>query len=240
MSRLNIFFGHFLEFRSTLIKLFITYFIIFLAMMPFANEIYYFFSEPLLAELMASNGTVISTKLTSTFIVPFKITAYCALLISLPFLFFHIWNFVSPGLYKNEKIFVFLTMIFGFILFLAGTLFVYFLIFPVIFSFFISATPDDVELMIDISSYLQMIIALFLAFGLAFEVPLLLITAVKFNWVKIKTLEKNRPYIVVAAFIFGAIFTPPDIISQVLLALPILFLYEIGLFISKNKLIKRY
>ena len=240
MSRLNIFFGHFLEFRSTLIKLLITYFIIFLAMMPFANEIYYFFSEPLLAELMASNGTVISTKLTSTFIVPFKITAYCALLISLPFLFFHIWNFVSPGLYKNEKIFVFLTMIFGFILFLAGTLFVYFLIFPVIFSFFISATPDDVELMIDISSYLQMIIALFLAFGLAFEVPLLLITAVKFNWVKIKTLEKNRPYIVVAAFIFGAIFTPPDIISQVLLALPILFLYEIGLFISKNKLIKRY
>lgn len=240
MSRLNIFFGHFLEFRSTLIKLLITYFIIFLAMMPFANEIYYFFSEPLLAELMVSNGTVISTKLTSTFIVPFKITAYCALLISLPFLFFHIWNFVSPGLYKNEKIFVFLTMIFGFILFLVGTLFVYFLIFPVIFSFFISATPDDVELMIDISSYLQMIIALFLAFGLAFEVPLLLITAVKFNWVKIKTLEKNRPYIVVAAFIFGAIFTPPDIISQVLLALPILFLYEIGLFISKNKLIKRY
>ncbi len=240
MSRLNIFFGHFLEFRSTLIKLLITYFIIFLAMMPFANEIYYFFSEPLLAELMASNGTVISTKLTSTFIVPFKITAYCALLISLPFLFFHIWNFVSPGLYKNEKIFVFLTMIFGFILFLVGTLFVYFLIFPVIFSFFISATPDDVELMIDISSYLQMIIALFLAFGLAFEVPLLLITAVKFNWVKINTLEKNRPYIVVAAFIFGAIFTPPDIISQVLLALPILFLYEIGLFISKNKLIKRY
>ena len=194
MSRLNIFFGHFLEFRSTLIKLLITYFIIFLAMMPFANEIYYFFSEPLLAELMASNGTVISTKLTSTFIVPFKITAYCALLISLPFLFFHIWNFVSPGLYKNEKIFVFLTMIFGFILFLAGTLFVYFLIFPVIFSFFISATPDDVELMIDISSYLQMIIALFLAFGLAFEVPLLLITAVKFNWVKINTLENSETY----------------------------------------------
>ena len=131
-------------------------------------------------------------------------------------------------------------MCFGFILFLAGTLFVYFLIFPVIFSFFVSSTPNDVELMIDISSYLQMIIALFLAFGLAFEVPLMLIIAVKFKWVKTSTLEKNRPYIIVAAFIFGAIFTPPDIISQVLLALPILFLYEIGLFISKNKLIKRY
>jgi sec-independent protein translocase protein TatC len=234
VSRLNIFFGHFLEFRSTLIKLLITYFIIFLAMMPFANEIYYFFSEPLLAELISLNGTVISTKLTSTFIVPFKITAYCAFITSLPFLFFQIWYFISPGLYKREKNFVILLMFFGFILFLAGTLFVYFLIFPIIFNFFISTTPKDVELMIDISSYLQMIIALFLAFGLAFEVPLVLITAVKFNWIKIKTLEKNRPYFIVVAFVFGAIFTPPDIISQVLLAVPILLLYELGLFFSKK------
>ena len=240
MSRLNIFFGHFLELRSTLIKSLVIYLIVFLAMMPFANEIYYFFSQPLLDQLILLNGSVISTKLTATFIVPFKITAYCALIISLPFIFGQIWNFVSPGLYKKEKQFVFLAMFFGFILFLAGTLFVYFLIFPIIFNFFISITPKDVELMIDISSYLQMVIALFLAFGLAFEVPLFLIIAVKFNWVKIKTLEKNRPYIIVAAFIFGAIFTPPDIISQVLLALPILFLYEIGLFISKRSVFKRY
>ena len=240
MSRLNIFFGHFLELRSTLIKSLVIYLIVFLAMMPFANEIYYFFSQPLLDQLILLDGSVISTKLTATFIVPFKITAYCALIISLPFIFGQIWNFVSPGLYKKEKQFVFLAMFFGFILFLAGTLFVYFLIFPIIFNFFISITPKDVELMIDISSYLQMVIALFLAFGLAFEVPLFLIIAVKFNWVKIKTLEKNRSYIIVAAFIFGAIFTPPDIISQVLLALPILFLYEIGLFISKRSVFKRY
>jgi len=240
VSRLNIFFGHFLELRSTLIKSLVIYLIVFLAMMPFANEIYYFFSQPLLDQLILLNGSVISTKLTATFIVPFKITAYCALIISLPFIFGQIWNFVSPGLYKKEKQFVFLAMFFGFILFLAGTLFVYFLIFPIIFNFFISITPKDVELMIDISSYLQMVIALFLAFGLAFEVPLFLIIAVKFNWVKIKTLEKNRSYIIVAAFIFGAIFTPPDIISQVLLALPILFLYEIGLFISKRSVFKRY
>ena len=103
MSRLNIFFGHFLELRSTLIKSLVSYLIVFIAMMPFANEIYYFFSEPLLAELALLNGTMISTKLTSTFIVPFKITAYCALIISLPFLFIQTWNFVSPGLYKNEK-----------------------------------------------------------------------------------------------------------------------------------------
>ena len=179
MSRLNIFFGHFLELRSTLIKSLVIYLIVFLAMMPFANEIYYFFSQPLLDQLILLNGSVISTKLTATFIVPFKITAYCALIISLPFIFGQIWNFVSPGLYKKEKQFVFLAMFFGFILFLAGTLFVYFLIFPIIFNFFISITPKDVELMIDISSYLQMVIALFLAFGLAFEVPLFLITFFK-------------------------------------------------------------
>ena len=240
MTRLNIFFGHFLELRSTLIKSLIIYLVVFFAMMPFANEIYYFFSQPLLSQLVELNGSVISTKLTATFIVPFKITAFCALIVSLPFIFGQIWLFISPGLYKKEKQFIFWIMFFGFILFLLGTLFVYFLIFPIIFSFFVSSTPNDVELMIDISSYLQMIISLFLAFGLAFEVPLFLITAVKFNWIKIKTLEKNRPYIIVSAFIVGAIFTPPDIISQVLLALPILFLYEIGLFISKNKLIKRH
>ena len=239
MSKLNIFFGHFSEFRLTLIKSLFIYLIIFVGMMFFSNEIYYFFSEPLLSKLVLLNGSVISTKLTATFLVPFKITAYCAFIVSLPLIFLQIWNFVSPGLYKNEKLFVVLIMIFGFILFLLGTIFVYFLIFPVIFSFFINITPKDVELMIDISYYLQMIISLFLAFGLAFQVPLFLITAVKFNWIKIKTLEKNRQYVVVASFIFGAIFTPPDIISQVLLALPILFLYEIGLFISKNKLIKR-
>ena len=239
MSKLNIFFGHFSELRSTLIKSLFIYLIIFIGMMFFSNEIYYFFSEPLLSQLIAVNGSIISTKLSATFLVPFKITAYCALIVSLPFIFLQIWNFVSPGLYKNEKLFVISILIFGFILFLLGTVFVYFLIFPIIFNFFVNITPANVELMIDISYYLQMIIALFLAFGLAFQVPLVLITAVKFNWIEIKTLEKNRQYVIVAAFIFGAIFTPPDIISQILLALPILFLYEIGLFISKNKLIKR-
>lgn len=238
MSKFNIFFGHFSELRLTLIKSLFIYLFIFIGMMFFSNEIYYFFSEPLLNQLIAFNGSLISTKLTATFLVPFKITAYCALIVSLPFIFFQVWNFVSPGLYKNEKLFVISIMIFGFILFLLGTVFVYFLIFPIIFNFFINITPKDVELMIDISHYLQMIIALFLAFGLAFQVPLFLITAVKFNWIKIKTLEKNRRYVIVAAFIFGAIFTPPDVISQVLLALPILFLYEIGLFISKNKLFR--
>ena len=234
MSRLNIFFGHFSELRLTAIKSAFIYLIFFIIMMPFANEIYYFFSQPLLDQLTLLNGSVISTKLTATFVVPFKITAYCALIISLPLIFFQIWKFVSPGLYKKERHFVVWVMISGFLLFLAGTFFVYFLIFPLVFSFFISVTPKDVDLMIDISSYLQMIISLFLAFGLAFEVPLVLITSVKFNLIKIETLKKIRPYIIVVAFIFGAIFTPPDIISQILLAIPILILYEIGILLAKK------
>ena len=234
MSRLNIFFGHFSELRLTSIKSVFIYLIFFIVMMPFANEIYYFFSQPLLDQLTLLNGSVISTKLTATFLVPFKLTAYCALIISLPPIFFQIWKFISPGLYKKERHFVVWVMISGFILFLAGTFFVYSLIFPLIFSFFVSITPKDVDLMIDISSYLQMIISLFLAFGLAFEVPLVLITSVKFNLIKIETLKKIRPYIIVVAFIFGAIFTPPDIISQILLAIPILILYEIGILLAKK------
>ena len=221
MGKLNIFFGHFSELRLTLIRALFIYLFIFVLMMFFANEIYNFFSQPLLNQLILLDGSLISTKLTATFLVPLKITAYSALIVSLPFIFFQIWNFVSPGLYKNEKQFVIRTMIFSFILFLLGTVFVYFLIFPLMFSFFISIAPKDVKLMIDISYYLQMIITLFLAFGLAFQVPLFLITAVKFNWIQIKTLEKNRKFVIVVAFIFGAIFTPPDVISQVLLALPI-------------------
>jgi sec-independent protein translocase protein TatC len=240
VGKLNIFFGHFSELRLTLIRSLFIYLFIFALMMFFANEIYNFFSQPLLNQLILLDGSLISTKLTATFLVPLKITAYSALIVSLPFIFFQIWNFVSPGLYKNEKQFVIRTMIFSFILFLLGTVFVYFLIFPLMFSFFISIAPKDVKLMIDISYYLQMIITLFLAFGLAFQVPLFLITAVKFNWIQIKTLEKNRKFVIVVAFIFGAIFTPPDVISQVLLALPILFLYEIGLFISKKSKTKRY
>ena len=235
MSRLNIFFGHFSELRSTAIKSLFIYLSAFIVLAPFANEIYSFFSKPLLDQLVLLNGSIISTKLTATFIVPIKICAYCALIISLPLIFFQIWKFVSPGLYKKEKNFFLWTLIFGFLLFLSGTFFVYFLIFPLIFNFFISIAPTDVDLMIDISNYLQMIISLFLAFGLAFEVPLFLITAVKFNLIKIEKLKKIRPYIVVASFIFGAVFTPPDVISQILMAISILILYEIGILLAKNK-----
>ena len=228
------FFHNFKELRWSLIKSFLIIIGIFLLLFPFANEIYHFFAKPLLLQMQSENASIISTKLTATFIVPFKITLFCAFIISLPLIFWQIWLFVSPGLYKKEKIFIFWALLMSYILFILGSLFVYNLVFPIIFNFFISMTPDEVNLMVDISSYLEMIIALFLAFGFAFQIPIILVTLVKFRLVSLKSIRKNRPFLIVIAFIFGAIFTPPDIISQILLALPMIFLFELGIIFAKK------
>ena len=228
------FFLHFKELRWALIKSFVIFIGIFLLMLPYANEIYHFMAEPLLMEMQTHNASIISTKLTATFIVPFKITFFFAFITSLPIIFIQIWLFVSPGLYKTEKYFLFWILVIGYLLFILGILFVYSLVFPIIFNFFISMTPKDVGLMVDISSYMEMIIALFLAFGFAFQIPILLVTLVKFKWVKIYTIEKNRPYLILVAFTAGAIFTPPDVLSQILLALPMIFLFELGILIAKK------
>ena len=228
------FFHNFKEFRWSLIKSFLILIGIFLLLFPFANEIYHFFAKPLLLQMQSENASIISTKLTATFIVPFKITLFCAFIISLPLIFWQIWLFVSPGLYKKEKFFIFWALLMSYILFILGSLFVYNLVFPIIFNFFISMTPDEVNLMVDMSSYLEMIIALFLAFGFAFQIPIILVTLVKFRWVSLKSIQKNRPFLILVAFIFGAIFTPPDVISQILLALPMIFLFELGIIFSKK------
>ena len=228
-------FSHnFKELRWTLIKSFLILIGIFLLLFPFANDIYYFFAKPLLIQMQSINASIISTKLSATFIVPFKITLFCAFIISLPPIFWQIWLFVSPGLYRKEKFFIFWALIMSYILFILGTLFVYSLVFPIIFNFFISMTPNEVDLMVDISSYLEMIVALFLAFGFAFQIPIILVSLVKFKWVKLKSIQKNRPFLIVIAFIFGAIFTPPDVISQILLAFPMIFLFELGVLFAKK------
>jgi sec-independent protein translocase protein TatC len=228
------FFHNFKEFRWSLIKSFLILIGIFFLLFPFANEIHHFFAKPLLMQMQSENASIISTKLTATFIVPFKITLFCAFIISLPLIFWQIWLFVSPGLYRKEKFFIFWALLMSYILFILGSLFVYNLVFPIIFNFFISMTPDEVNLMVDMSSYLEMIIALFLAFGFAFQIPIILVTLVKFRWVSLKSIQKNRPFLILVAFIFGAIFTPPDVISQILLALPMIFLFELGIIFSKK------
>ena len=237
MKKQTLFLSHFKDLRTVLINSSIIFLVIFISLFPFSNEIYQFFALPLINQLSIVNGSLISTKLTATFISPFKITLFVAFIISLPLIFFQIWKFIGPGLYKKEKVFILSASIFSFGLFLAALFFVYLILFPNIFRFFIVTAPGNVDLMIDISQYLEMILALFFAFGIAFQIPIILITIVKFKLISISKINSNRAYIYIGSFIFAAIFTPPDVLSQFLLAIPVIFLFELGLLIS-TKLFK--
>jgi len=237
LKKQTLFLSHFKDLRTVLINSSIIFLVIFISLFPFSNEIYQFFALPLINQLSIVNGSLISTKLTATFIAPFKITLFVAFIISLPLIFFQIWKFIGPGLYKKEKVFILSASIFSFGLFLAALFFVYLILFPNIFRFFIVTAPGNVDLMIDISQYLEMILALFFAFGIAFQIPIILITIVKFKLISISKINSNRAYIYIGSFIFAAIFTPPDVLSQVLLAIPVIFLFELGLLIS-TKLFK--
>ena len=233
MTHFKPFIQQLIELRNTLFRSAISFVVIFVCLSFYANDIYTFFSAPLIAKLTDGNKLV-STGRTSTFLVPIKITAFISFLFSLPFIFYQFWRFISPGLYKKEKKLILLSFISGFILFFIGMSFAYYLIFPIVFNFFILMTPSNVSLMIDISSYLDLILSLLISFGLAFEVPVIILILVTLEWVKVKTLEEMRPYMIVIAFIIGAILTPPDVISQFCLAIPLWFLYELGLFASKR------
>lgn len=237
MKKQTLFLSHFKDLRTVLINSSIIFLVIFISLFPFSNEIYQFFALPLINQLSIVNGSLISTKLTATFIAPFKITLFVAFIISLPLIFFQIWKFIGPGLYKKEKVFILSASIFSFGLFLAALFFVYLILFPNIFRFFIVTAPGNVDLMIDISQYLEMILALFFAFGIAFQIPIILITIVKFKLISISKINSNRAYIYIGSFVFAAIFTPPDVLSQFLLAIPVIFLFELGLLIS-TKLFK--
>ena len=232
MKKQTLFLSHFKDLRSVLVRSSIIFFVIFTILFPFSNEVYEFFATQLINQLSFVNGSLISTKLTATFVAPFKITLFVALIISLPLIFSQIWKFVGPGLYKKEKVFILSASIFSFGLFVIGLVFVYLVLFPNIFRFFIVTAPGNVDLMIDISQYLEMILALFFAFGIAFQIPIILIVIVKFKLLKLNKIKSNRAYIYVAAFVFAAIFTPPDVISQILLAIPVIFLFEMGVLIS--------
>ena len=233
MTHFKPFIQQLIELRNTLFRSAISFIVVFVYLSFFANDIYSFFSAPLIDKLTDGNKLV-STGLTSTFIVPIKITAFVSFLLSLPFIFFQFWRFISPGLYKKEKKLILFSFVSGFILFFIGMAFAYYLIFPIVFNFFILMTPTNVSLMIDISNYLDLILSLLISFGLAFEVPVIMLILVTLGWVKLKTLEEARPYMIVIAFITAAILTPPDVISQFCLAIPLWLLYELGLFVSKR------
>jgi len=175
---------------------------------------------------------MIATEVASPFMAPFKLTLFAAIFITMPYLLAQLWGFIAPGLYQQEQRLARPLLISSILLFYAGTAFAYFVVFPLIFGFFNAVTPDGVTVMTDISRYLDFVLKLFFAFGLAFEVPVATVLLIWSGFASVDTLKRNRPYVIVAAFVMGMLLTPPDVISQVLLALPIWLLFEAGLFFS--------
>ncbi|XQW85076.1 twin-arginine translocase subunit TatC [Thalassotalea piscium] len=227
-------FDHLLELRSRLLKAVLSVLVIFCSMIYFANDIYEYVSKPLLAT-MPEGGQMIATDVASSFFAPFKLTIVLAVFLAMPFILFQIWSFIAPGLYRNEKRLVAPLMFGSTFLFYSGIAFSYYVVFPLIFSFFTSVAPEGVTIATDISSYLDFVLKLFFAFGIAFEIPIAIILMCWTGFTDPQSLKAKRPYIVVAAFVIGMLLTPPDIISQTLLAIPMLILFEVGVFIASMK-----
>lgn len=227
MTPTESFISHLIELRSRLLKIVLGFVLVFIGLFPFANKIYTLLAAPMLAKLPAG-GHMIATAVTTPFFVPMKVAMMTAFVISLPHTLYQIWAFVAPGLYPQEKKLMVPVIVASSVLFIAGMAFAYFAVFPVVFSFIVGSAPAGVAVMTDIAEYLDFVMTLFLAFGLAFEVPIAVVLAVRFGWVRVAQLKEARSYVVVGAFIIGAIFTPPDIISQFMLAIPLWLLFEAG------------
>jgi len=225
------FISHLIELRDRLLRIVIGILLAFIGLFPFANRIYSLLAEPLLSSLPAG-GQMIATAVTTPFFVPMKVAMLTAFVITLPWTLYQVWAFIAPGLYAHERRFMAPVVIASTLLFLAGMSFAYFLVFPVVFGFIAGTAPEGVAVMTDIGNYLDFAITLFLAFGTAFEVPVAVVLLVRFGMVNIATLKEIRSYVIVGAFVIGAIFTPPDVISQIMLAVPLWLLYEIGILVA--------
>jgi len=226
--------SHLIELRSRLIRVIICLGILSIAGIPFASEIYSFVASPLL-NILPEGSSMIATQVTSPFMAPIKLVLFVALLVTMPYLFYEVWMFMSPGLYKNEKTFIAPLMASTSILFAAGVAFAYFIVCPIIFKFFIASAPNSIQVMTDISQYLNFVIKLVFAFGIAFEIPIATFLLIKSGIMKKDALVNSRPYLVILFFVLGMLLTPPDIFSQLFLAIPMWILFELGLLISRDK-----
>ncbi|HEY0562435.1 MAG TPA: twin-arginine translocase subunit TatC [Methylophilus sp.] len=232
MTPTESFISHLIELRNRLLRIVLGFGLVFICLFPFANKIYSLLAAPLLAKLPAG-AQMIATAVTTPFFVPMKVAMMAAFVISLPFTLYQVWSFVAPGLYPNEKKLMLPVIVASSLLFMLGMTFAYFLVFPVVFGFIVNSSPVGVTVMTDISEYLDFVMTLFLAFGTAFEVPIAVILIARFGWVTIPQLKEARGYVIVGAFVVGAIFTPPDIISQFMLAVPLWLLYELGILFAQ-------
>jgi sec-independent protein translocase protein TatC len=225
------FISHLIELRDRLLRIVLVVALVFLALVPFSNTLFSTLSGPLTAHL-PEGSSMVAIEVASPFLTPFKLSLVLAVFIAMPFLLYQIWAFVAPGLYRQERRLVMPLMVSSTALFYAGAAFAYFVVFPLVFKFLTATAPEGVAVMTDISRYLDFVLTLFFAFGVAFEVPVVTVLQVWTGMVTQDDLRKKRPYIIVGAFVVGMLLTPPDIISQTLLAVPVLLLFELGIFFS--------
>jgi len=232
MTTQDTFISHLVELRDRLLRAILAVVVVFLCLFPWARELYALLAMPLIAALPAG-GQMIATDVVGVFLVPVKVAFLVAFVIALPYVLYQVWAFVAPGLYVHEKRLVLPLVVASSLLFIVGMSFAYFLVFPVVFKFMASIAPEGVAWMTDIDKYLSFALTTFVAFGVTFEVPVVVIVLVRVGVVSIEKLKEIRPYVIVGAFVIGAIFTPPDVISQVMLAVPLWLLYELGIVLAR-------
>ncbi|MGR2738241.1 twin-arginine translocase subunit TatC [Billgrantia sp. Q4P2] len=223
---------HLIELRSRLLRAVVAVFVIFLGLYPFANDIYTFVAQPLMG-MLPEGSQMIATEVASPFLAPFKLTLVVAVFLAIPYVLHQAWAFVAPGLYDNEKALALPLLASSVGLFYAGAAFAYYAVFPLLFQFFTQTGPENVAVMTDINQYLNFVLKLFFAFGVAFEIPIATFLLILSGATTVESLTKKRPYIILGCFVVGMLLTPPDVISQSLLAVPMYLLYEVGILFGR-------
>lgn len=225
------FVSHLIELRNRIIKASAAIILVFLCMMPWAGQIYDFLAYPMMVALPAGSK-MIATGVITPFLVPIKVTLLAAFIVALPWVLYQVWAFVAPGLYAHEKKLIAPLVVSSSVLFITGVAFCYFLVFGVVFKFINNFAPKSISVAPDIESYFGFVMTMFIAFGITFEVPIVVIVLVRMGFVTVEKLKEIRPYVVVGAFVVAAVVTPPDILSQLLLAVPLCLLYEVGILVA--------
>ncbi len=224
--------SHLYELRSRLLWVVGSVLVVFIGLFPFANKLYSYLAGPLMAHL-PEGSSMVAIDVASPFLTPFKLVFLLSIVLAIPIIFYHAWAFIAPGLYSNEKRLIFPLLVSSSLLFYVGMAFAYFIVFPLMFGFFTKVAPQGVAVMTDIGRYLDFVVKIFIAFGIAFEVPIVTLVLVKLGITTPNQLAGKRPYVIVGAFILGMLLTPPDVISQILLAIPVWLLFELGLALSR-------
>jgi sec-independent protein translocase protein TatC len=231
MNTSESFIAHLIELRTRLLHAVAALLLVFICLFPWASKLYALLAQPLLAKL-PKGGQMIATDVTTPFFVPLKVALMTSLMIALPYILYQIWRFVAPGLYAHEKRMVVPLIAASTILFYCGMAFAYFAVFPIVFGFITASAPQGVAVMTDIDKYLSFVLTMFVAFGMTFQVPVAVVVLVRMGVITTAKLREIRPYMIVGAFVVGAIFTPPDVVSQFMLAMPLWLLYEAGIVVA--------